>query len=285
MTSKSVLRIGAAALPFLLWAGAVSFAAPSAWGQEKPTLEKNKQELPVAPDQPKAAPPVDAEEEASYKAYLDAPPSDLAKKAQLGENFLQKYPQSRYRPIVYSSLTMTYLQIGDVPKLTETGVKALELNPNDVQVLGILGQTIPRALSKDPAIATKQLEQAEQYARRAIEITPTLPKPENLTDEAFADAKSQVLTMAHSGLGLVFIFRQKYSEAAAEFQQSLRLTGNPDPVNYYLLGLVDEKTLHYDDAAAVFAKCAAIPGKTQYMCQAGLERARKLALTQLSAPR
>src|SRR5713101_1240176 len=148
MTSKSVLRIGAAALPFLLWAGAVSFAAPSARGQEKPTLDKNKQELPVAPDQPKAAPPVDVEEEASYKAYLDAPPSDLAKKAQLGESFLQKYPQSRYRPVVYSSLTMTYLQLGDVPKLTETGVKALEANPNDVQVFGILGQTIPRALSK-----------------------------------------------------------------------------------------------------------------------------------------
>jgi tetratricopeptide (TPR) repeat protein len=281
MTSRSVLRIGAAALPFLLWAGAVSFATPSARGQEKSTLDKNKQELPLAPD----LPPVSAEEEAAYKSYVDAPPSDLPKKAQLGENFLQKYPQSRYRPAVYSSLTMTYLQIGDVQRMTDTGVKALEVNPNDVQVLGILGQTIPRALSKDPAVAAKQLEQAEQYARRAIEVTPTLPKPENLTDEAFADAKSQVLTMAHSGLGLVFIYRQKYSDAVAEFQQSLRLTANPDPVNYYLLGLADEKTLHYDDAASVFAKCAAIPGQMQSMCQAASERARKLALTQLSAPK
>jgi len=41
----------------------------------------------------------------------------------------------------------------------------------------------------------------------SIEIAPTLSKPENMTEEAFASAKNQALAMAHSGLGLVYVRR------------------------------------------------------------------------------
>src|SRR5262249_2604679 len=89
------------------------------------------------------APPVNAEEDAAYKAFADELDGD--KKVQLGEAFATKYPQSRWRGPLYSSLTITYLQQGNVPKMEETGEKEIALNPNDGQTLAILGQTIPRS--------------------------------------------------------------------------------------------------------------------------------------------
>jgi tetratricopeptide (TPR) repeat protein len=262
---------------------AVAFPARAQQQEQKPpTLDKTKQPPAAAPATPET-PPVSAEEEAAFKAYSDTAAADSEKRTQLGEGFLEKYPQSRYRAIVLSTLTATYFRLGQVEKMIATGEKALAGTPNDVQVLAILAQTVPRSLSKDPAVAGKQLEQAELYARRAMDVIPTMPKPEGATDEAFTAAKNSVLAMAHSGLGLVFIYRQKYNEAVPELEQSVK--AEPDPVNYFLLGVANEKALHYDDAASAFERCAAIQSQMQQRCQAGVAEAKKLALTQPSAPR
>jgi len=130
------------------------------------------------------------------------------------------------------------------------------------------------------------LDKAEQYSKRAIEITPTLPKPENLTDEAFGNAKNDTLVMAHSGLGLVYIRRGKFSEAIPELEQSVKADSHPepDPVNYYLLGVADKQTSHFEAAVAAFSKCATVPSTLQATCKSGAEDAKKQSSTQLSAP-
>lgn len=284
MNRKWTATIGAAMLAVALGGGSAVFGQGS---PDKPTLDKNKPAQPgtPAPTLSLNGPAVNPEEEAAFKAFQAVPLADAAKTAQTGEEFLQKYPESQFRAAVYSTLTRAYYGIGNAQKMAEAGAKAVEMSPNDVQLLAILGQTIPRALSKDPTAAMKQLSQAELYAKRAIELTPTLPKPEALTDEAFAGAKNVVLGMAHGGLGLVYIHRGKFSEAAAELNESVKVDPQPDPVNFYLLGIADERTSHFDDAAAAFAKCAAINGQMQAECKASIERAKKSAATQLSAPK
>lgn len=222
--------------------------------------------------------PVSAEEDAAYKAFLAE--TDPAKKIGLGEAFAQKYPESRYRPPIYSSLTTLYLQVGQVQKMEEIGDKEVALNPNDVQVMAILAQTIPRA-SSDP----KELAKAEGYAKKAIEMTPAIAKPDGITDDMFAKAKNQTLAMAHSGLGLVYVKHGKFAEAIPELDESIKVDPSPDPVNYYLLGLSNKSTSHFDDAIAAYNKCAAIPGQMVATCKSGAEEAKKLSTTQLSAPK
>src|SRR5437762_2991542 len=180
-----------------------------------------------------------------------------------------------------------YLQAGNTQKMQEYGEKEITLSPNDVSTLALLGQTLPRTLHgsvSDPA-AVQLLAKAEQYSKQAIEITPTLPKPENLTDEAFASAKNQTLAMAHSGLGLVFVRRGKNAEAIPQLEQAVKIDPNPDPVNYYLLGMANKSTSHFDDAVAAFNKCAAMTGPLQGTCKTQAEDAKKLGTTQLSAPK
>jgi len=232
-----------------------------------------------------SAPPVSAEEDAAIKAFRAAPVTEMAKKDQLGEEFVKKYPESRYRPEVYSILVRGYLSLGEVDKMEIVGDKEIALNPNDAQTLAIVGSTLPRVMNSSTPEPQKRLEKAEQYSKKALEVLPTLAKPEELTDADFLKAKDQTSAMAYSGLGLVAFRRSKFAEAVPNFEKAVKLDPIPDPVNFYLLGIANEKTSHFDDAANAFTKCAAVPGGLQATCKSGADEAKKMATTQLSAPK
>jgi tetratricopeptide (TPR) repeat protein len=236
---------------------------------------------------PAAQPPVSAEEDAAAKAFQAMPNTDLPKKIAAGEDFLAKYPESRYRTVMYSALTMAYIQAGNTAKAFETGDKEVALKPDDVQILAILSQTITRSMNAGTPEPAKQLAKAETYAKRAIELTPTLPKPEGMPDQNFIVAKNETLTMAHSGLGLVYLRQGKYNEAIPELEQSVKIDPNPTPeqTNLYLLGVANQKASHFDEAAMVFNKCAAMPGQLQAPCKSAADEAKKQGSTQLSVPK
>jgi tetratricopeptide (TPR) repeat protein len=249
--------------------------------------DKNKPPAPAAQGTDTAAPPVNAEEDAAFKAFQDAPATDVAKKQQLAEDFLQKYPQSRYRPAFYQNLISIYFATQQIQKMLDVGEKEIQLNPNDAGVLALLGQTLARTYNDKAPDAEKKLSKAEDYSKRAIDIAPTLAKPAGLSEEAFASAKSEALVMAHSGLGLVHIRRGHFADAIPELEQSIKADKHAegaDPVNYYLLGIADDKTSHYDAAVEAFSKCAAIQSSLQAACRTQAEESKKHGATQLSAP-
>jgi tetratricopeptide (TPR) repeat protein len=278
------------------------FAAPglrTAQGAQNPPApqqqpaDKDKQPAPLSMDMPQGAAPAAAvpapaspEEEAAFKAFEAVPPNEIDKRIPMAEQFLQKYPQSRYRPAMYQTLVSGYLAKQEVPKMLDAGEKEIALNPNDTPVLGLMGQTLARTLNPKAPDALQQLNKAEQYSKRAIEVTPTLTKPAELSDEQFNDAKNNALEMAYSGLGLVYLQKGKYSDAIPALEQSVKADTHPqpDPVNWYLLGLANEKASHFDAAVTAYTKCAAIQSTLQPNCKSGIESAKKASSTQLSAP-
>jgi len=290
MRSSRKQILAALALGVALFTGKPAFAqAPSSQQPAAPAAtDKDKAQAPVAPLTLDAAPPpVNAEEDAAMKAFRDAPIADVAKKDQMGEEFVQKYPQSRYRVEVYGWLVRGYLSLGQMDKMEAAGDKELELEPNDPQTLAIVGSMLPRAMSSSmpDAQREKRLAKAEQYCKKALEILPTYAKPANMSDELFVAAKNQTAAMAYSGLGLVAFRRAKYSDAIPSLEQAIKLESSPDPVNFYLLGLCNEKASHFDDAVAAFTKCAVLPGGLQATCKSSTDEAKKLAATQLSVPK
>jgi hypothetical protein len=60
---------------------------------------------------------------------------------------------------------------------------------------------------------------------------------------------------------------------------------NPDPVNYYLLGMANKGASHFDDAIAAFNKCAALTSSLQATCKAQADDTKKKSATELSAPK
>ena len=259
-------------------------------GQSQPPAQSSdKSKTPdVAPlTLDSTPPPVSAEEDAAFKAFQAVPMNDAKQKIQAGEAFLQKYPETRYKSAVYAPLAFACLQDGQVQKMQDYGEKEIALTPNDVSTLALLGQTLPRSIHSGTSQteAAQLLEKAEKYSKQAIEITPTIQKPANMSDEAFAAAKNQNLAMAHSGLGLVYIRRGKNAEAITELDEAVKVDPNPDPVNYYLLGMANKSTSHFDGAVTAFNKCAAMASPMQDTCKKQADDTKKKSSTELSAPK
>jgi len=298
MIRRGNVTLGAGALSALLLCG--SGLAYAQGGQQgtpsQPPQQQQQQQPQQQPDkdkEPNPAPlkmdnnapaPATPEEESAFKALQQT--TDMNKKIQLSEEFVQKYPQSRYRPLAYQNLVSGYFATQQIPKMLDAGEKEIALSPNDAPVLALMAQTISRSYNPKAPDAAEQLQKAELYSKRAIEVTPTLQKPENLSDEAFDNAKSDTLAMAHSGLGLVYIRRGKFSEAIPELEESVKADKHPDPdpVNYYLLGIADKQTSHFDKAAQAFSKCALVQSSLQAACKTDAEEVKKQGATQLSAP-
>ena len=72
--------------------------------------------------------PADKSEELAFRDFQHVSPEEMAKKIDVGEKFLKKYPKSNHRAIVYSGLTSAYPMTNQVQKMQESGEMALALN-------------------------------------------------------------------------------------------------------------------------------------------------------------
>lgn len=270
MTLPSI-RCGLAGLVVFL---AVFLAAPNSFAQyqqAQPPASSGAQSQAPKDGQtaaaPAAAPKADPEEEAAYKSFNDTKPEDADKRIQLGEAYVLKYPNGKYVALVYSGLTVAEYGKLDLPKMYADSDKALALNPDDVNVLVLVGWVIPRKYDPNDLAAESQLAKAEKYEKHALEVLAALPKPANLTEEQFAKVKAEGESQAHSGLGLIYFRRQNYAESVEELKKSTMDPTNQDPVDYYIMGMDLTQLKRFSESADAFAKCAAIPGGLQDRCK------------------
>lgn len=242
----------------------------------KPTLGQPQTPSGQAPANGQAAPAapkVDPAEEAAYKQFADVKADDYDQQIQQGEDFVKKYPESRYNGVVYERLTTAYYNKQQMDKMYAASDKALAVNPNDVQVLVLVGWVIPHNINASDPDSESRLQKSEVYEKRALQILPTLTKPATLTDEQFTHAKAQDESMAHSGLGLTYFREQKADDSLKELQQATT-TDKPDPVDFFIMGIDLETLKRYNDAAQAFDKCAQIPGVMQDRCKAQEDKAK-----------
>jgi tetratricopeptide (TPR) repeat protein len=281
----------AAAIALALGAGTVVLAQqPPTQGQGQ---EQGQQPAPppaagTQPGQPAvpAPPALDPEEENAYKVFYELKMSeDPQGLISSGEDFLQKFPTSRYRESVYTRLSQAYLATGDLDKMVATGEKGLEINPDNVDMLAVLSYGMLRRFNPDDLDAEQKLEKTEKYAKQCISLLNALPKPAAMSQEIFDQAKNEKLAMCNSGLGLSYFRRQRYGEAIVAFEDAIRLAATPDLGDLYLLGRLYEATQHYADAVTVFTKCSEAQWDWQDLCKEHAEKSKKLAALQTTPPK
>lgn len=252
----------------------IAAALPAQSGQQQPPPTP-----PPAPEDP-AAPPVNPEEEADYKAFFEVPRTEASKQVRLGEAFLAKFPESRYRESVYSRLVSAYLALEDVDKVYSVGEKALELNPDNVDVLSVVAYAVPRRVNASELDAPRKLQKLEQYAKHAIEVLNDMQKPEGISEEDFTRAKNDKLSMAYSGLGIVNFHRQDFAGMSAALEQATTLSPAPDVSDFWLLGISYQATRRFSEAATAFGKCAEVQWAYQERCKQNKEQSQKQAALQ-----
>jgi tetratricopeptide (TPR) repeat protein len=229
------------------------------------------------------APVVSKEELDAYNKFVvdTKTANDARQRINLGEAFVTAYPNSMYAGAVYGQLALNYLNVSDVDKMIAAGEKALASDPNNVDVLPLMALAIPRR----NGTTVQQLETAMNYAKRAINLLSTMPKPAELDDATFARLKNEKLAQCRSGMGTAYFKTGHYDEAVTELAQAVRLDPNPDPVDYYVLGLSNERSSHFTDAVAAFDKCASIQSSLQANCRNLSAETKKKAANSLEAPR
>lgn len=288
------IRIGIASLVVFLAAGLA--LVPASFAQQGSSGQQAQQQPPkaaatgqastaAAAPPPAEAPKVDPQEEAAYKTFFGLKADQTDKSIQLGEQFLQKYPTSKYAESVYSRLVQAYFEKQDMNKMYASAEKALAINPDDVHVLVLVGWVMPHSYDPNDLDSDRRLDQAEGYEKHALQLLPSLAKPENLSDADFAKAKASAGSQAHSGLGLIYFRRQQFPESVGEMQLAVKGTDNPDPVDLYILGVGLQETKRYSDAVEAFHKCGQIPGGMQDRCKEFEGQAKKQAAAQPAPPK
>lgn len=215
------------------------------------------------------------EQDAAYRAFLKE--QEPAKKIELGNNFLRKYPKSPLAERVDVGMMNAYRAEQDWKDAFRFGDNALALDPDDVDVLATVGWTIPHVSNPNDPEADQQLKKAETYARHAIEVMAKMPKPRELTDAQFAAAKAARTFQAHSGLGIVYFRREDYDNSAKELQQATQGNPAPDPTDLFILGVDLENLNRTSEAAEAFRGCSQIAGPLQERCKQSADSAKAKA--------
>ena len=253
------------AAAFLVFSAAASSVLQAAPGQQAPAPAAQ----PGAQDKAAPAPPpkLNPKEEADYKTFAAVSPSDASKKIQLGQQFLQNYPGTRYEEAVENQLVDAYYTTQDWNSFYAVSGRVIEKDPDDVDALTVVGWVIPHLYNADDPDKDKKLSKAEAYEKHAIELLATIQKPANLTDQQFAQARSQKLIEAHSGLGLVYFRQQDFDNATKELQLATNDNPMPDATDLYVLGVSLQQSNKNPEAANAFTKCSQIPGPLQDRCK------------------
>jgi len=214
---------------------------------------------------PGRGPAIDPAEEAAMKAFNAAP--DDNSKIQAGEDFEQKYPNSRYIEAVQSTLVTLYYGKQDWTKFYAEADKTLAKDPDNVPVLTLVGWVIPRVYNaSDPAEPAK-LDESEKDEKHALDLLTTMQKPAGLTDDAFNQAKAGAASQAHSGLGMTYFRKNNFQDSATQLEAATTETSDVDPADLYVLGLDYQKLNRNTDAAQAFTKCSQIAGGLQDTCK------------------
>jgi tetratricopeptide (TPR) repeat protein len=246
-------------------------------GQQQEQQLKQRQLGQGISDKQAQAPKVNPLEEADYKAFYDAGAQDADKRIQLGQDFVRKYPSSRYTESVYAGMTNAYYVKQDWKNFYIDADKALAIKPDDVDVLVMVGLVIPHITTPDAPDASIKLDKAERFEKQAIVAMASLVKPAYMTDEQFALTKAEKLAEAHSGLGLVYFRRQQFDDAVKQLRQATQGAANPDPADLFVLGDSLQSLNRYAEAADAYNRCGQVPGVLQDRCKQSAESVKKLA--------
>ncbi len=278
LISGSAVRILSIAFAaFFAFAG-VSRAQMAVAGGQQATpvnagVDSLQTELHMLTDVQRQGGAQDPHEVNAYKAFYQA--NEPAKKIELGNSFLQKYPKSALAEPVDVGLLNIYYAQQDWKDVYASADRALALKPDDLFVLTTVGWVIPHVSQPGDADADQLLDKAETYAKHAIEIMPTMSKPSYINDAQFAQFKTQAAIQAHSALGLVDFRRGDYENSAKELQQSSPSTANPDPTDLYVLGIDFENLNRLADAADAYTRCGQVAGPLQDRCKQSADAAKK----------
>ena len=178
---------------------------------------------------------------------------DPAKRAELLTRFAQTFPDSPYANQALGVAATAYQQAQNAPKMLEVANGLLGKDPSNLGMLLLLSDYYSEN--------GEQLDKAEAYAKKAVSVLETAPRPEGLTDEQWAQQKGLQKGLALSALGQVNIQKKDNAQAAENFRAAAPLLKSNEGSygrNQYRLGFALLNLKRNAEAKEAFTQAASV---------------------------
>ena len=180
--------------------------------------------------------------------------------------FATAFPGSPYANQALAIAAASYQQAQQYPKMLEVANGLLAKDPNDLSMLIILSDYYSEK--------GEQLDKAEAYAKKAIDLLGTAKKPEGVSDEDWRKQISLQKGLALSALGQVNISKKKDEPALENFKAAAPLL-KLDPVTYgrnqYRMGFALLNLKRIPEARAALTEAAIIDNPYRALAQQKLK--------------
>ncbi len=190
---------------------------------------------------------------------------DPAAKAALFERFEAAFPDSPYAPNARALVAAAYQQAQNYPKMLEFARGILARDPNNTGMLLLLADYFSER--------GEQLDKAEEYSKKALELLASAQKPSGASDADWQKQLSLQKGLAWTALGQVYIERKRDAQALEAFRTAGPLL-KPDPATYarnqYRMGFALLNLKRIPEARAALAEAASINSPYRGLAQAKL---------------
>ena len=219
---------------------------------------QNQAQAPAAPAE-KNPPRAKSQDEmdAYQKSLSEQNPNE---QIRLIEDFLLHYPNTELKEYAYQAATQAYQAKNDYAKVLTYGELTLAENENNLVALLVLASAIPERTAKSDIDKEAKLTQAEQYARRGLEVLGKLTMPPNLTEQQWLVIRKDAEATPHAALGMVSLIREDFAKAESEFKMANEMSSRPDSILLYRLGLCYSYEKKYDPALEALDRAVSAGG-------------------------
>ena len=176
--------------------------------------------------------------------------------------FANAFPDSARASQAMAIAAASYQQAQQYPKMLEVANGILTKDPNDVSMMILLADYYSEK--------GEQLDKAESYARKAVDLLGAAKKPEGVSDEDWQRQVSLQKGLALSALGQANISRKRDVQALENFKAAAPLL-KPDAVTYgrnqYRLGFALLNLKRIPEARAALTEAASVDSPYRGLAQ------------------
>jgi tetratricopeptide (TPR) repeat protein len=130
---------------------------------------------------------------------------DVGERVKLIEEFLKKFPESKYAPTLHQAATSLYQQLNDRDKMIEHGEKTLLSFPSNPAILSLLALAYTSGGEPDKAI---------DRASKAVSAVEKLTLPANADEARWKAERDQYLAMNYASMGSSYLAKYELERKA-----------------------------------------------------------------------
>lgn len=168
---------------------------------------------------------------------------------------ITKFADTEFKAIALFVAASAYQNKGEFENMVVFAERTLEADPKFYAVQLMLAQGFAQKTREFDFDKEEKLGKAEKYAKEAIELVKTAPKPRpDIPDAQWEVMKKDFESQGHEALAMAALVRKKNDVAVAEFKTALELQNKPDPATMVRLASAYNTAGKWDDALALLDK-------------------------------